>query len=142
VVPKTGEHAVTYTLTNAGSSACSLEGYPTITLYDGWGAELGLRPTRSGFRYATRKPPAPVVLMPRALAYFLVAKYACDLGATATAVTVRVSLPSVTGALTAPANPSGRDVGTLSSCKGAADNPGQLFEVSPFESSQDAVFSS
>ena len=34
VVPMTGEHAVLYALVNRGPTACTVRGYPQVTLYD------------------------------------------------------------------------------------------------------------
>ena len=48
VAPMTGEHAVMYVLTNRGSVARTLSGYPQIVLYDATGAALPFRYARGG----------------------------------------------------------------------------------------------
>jgi Domain of unknown function (DUF4232) len=59
----TGEHAVMYALTNHGSRACGLKGYPQVTLYDAAGAALPVRIAHGG-AYVTSKKPGTVLLAP------------------------------------------------------------------------------
>lgn len=94
VSPRTGEHGVTYTLTNRGNSACLLRGYPGVSLYDRKGRLLPFKYRWSGTQYVTHVPPSVVMLRPGARAYFLVAKYRCDVGDAMEATTIRVYPPN------------------------------------------------
>ncbi len=76
----TGEHAVLYTLANRGPAACTVRGYPQVTLYDARGRVLPFRYADGGGAYVTARKPVRVVLVPGAMAYVLAAKYHCDLG--------------------------------------------------------------
>jgi Domain of unknown function (DUF4232) len=76
----TGEHAVLYTLANRGPAACTVLGYPQVTLYDPRGRVLRFRYADGGGAYVTARKPVRVVLAPGAMAYVLAAKYRCDLG--------------------------------------------------------------
>ena len=55
VSPMTGEHAVLYTLANRGPAACTVRGYPQVSLYDVWGRVLPFRYAAGG---GLTSPPA------------------------------------------------------------------------------------
>jgi len=93
LVPISGEHADFYALVNHGRTACTLEGYPAVALYDARGALLPFRYVHRGSMYVTKAAPRTVLLPPGATAYVLVAKYRCDLGIIRTAATIRLTLP-------------------------------------------------
>src|ERR1700758_5393338 len=66
--PMTGEHGVFYELVNHGRLACTLAGYPHITLYAG-GAPLPFRYVFGGGPYVTGRPPATVTVQPGGAAW-------------------------------------------------------------------------
>jgi hypothetical protein len=137
----TGEHAVMYALTNRGSIACTVRGYPRITLFDARGQALPFRYADGGGTYVTSRKPVTVVLRPGASGYIGVAKYRCDLGITRTAAAIRLALPA-RGREFAAREPVGVS-GTpgLSYCRGGPHDPGQLVTVSPIERTQQATSS-
>lgn len=126
----TGENATVFTLTNRGNSACHLYGHPGVSLYDNKGRVLPFRYTWAGTQYVAQTAPQIVVLRPGARAYFLVAKYRCDIGIAMVAKTIRVYPPNTTQQIVGNAAPS-VDVGGFFYCKGGSKDPGQLVEVSP-----------
>jgi hypothetical protein len=90
--PMTGEHGSFHKLVDHGRRACTLEGYPRIRLY-AHGVALPFRYSRGGGTYVTRAAPRLVTLRPGGAAWFLVAKYRCDLGTIAAATSMTVTLP-------------------------------------------------
>ncbi|HEX8972992.1 DUF4232 domain-containing protein [Oryzihumus sp.] len=139
VSPMTGEHALVFAVTNVGAVACSILGYPTVTLLDSKGATLPFRYTASRSPYVTHARPAPVLLRPMAHAYFEIAKYRCDAGVVSDAASVQVRLVAGTAALSGP---TGDGVGSLSYCLGGPADPGQVVDVSPVEATAAAVLPS
>jgi hypothetical protein len=130
----TGEHGVIYTLTNEGKFACRLHGYPGISLYDHKAQLLLFRYTRSKSQYMTRSAPTTVTLRPGNRAYFLVAKYRCDIGIARDSATIRVYPPNSRQQLIGRASPSPSG-GGFSYCKGGAKDPGQIVDVSAVRAS-------
>ncbi len=126
----TGEDSVTFTLTNHGKFTCHLYGHPGVSLYDNKGRVMPFRYTWAGTMYVSQTPPKMVVLRPGARAYFLVAKYRCDIGLVMKAKTIRVYPPNTTQQLVGNAAPF-VDSGGFWYCKGGPKDPGQLVEVSP-----------
>lgn len=137
VSPQTGENGVMYTLMNREKSACLLRGYPGISFYDSKGHLLPFKYTWSGTQYVTHASPSVVVLRPGSRAYFLVAKYRCDIGNAMGAATIHVYPPNTKQQLIGRASPSG--AATFAYCKGGTKDPGQLVEVSPVEASSRAT---
>jgi hypothetical protein len=134
VSPATGEHAVMYSLTNTSRRRCWMRGYPAVSLHDRDGKTLPFRYTRERSQYVTTAAPRTVLVPPQASAYFLVAKYRCDVGTQADATRIEVTPPGNTRQLSAPAAPSaGSGVYTLSYCKGGVRDPGQTVAVTPVE---------
>ncbi len=132
LAPMTGEHGVFYELVNHGHLACTLTGYPHITLYAD-GDALPFRYVFGVGPYVTGKPPATVTVKPGGAAWILVAKYRCDLGDLRGATSITLTVPGTVGAaLTGPVSPDG-GVSALSYCRGGADDPGQTVAVSPVE---------
>jgi Protein of unknown function (DUF4232) len=141
VVPMTGEHAVLYALANRGPRTCTVRGYPQVTLYDSGGRVLPFRYADGG-GYVTSRKPATVVLAPGAAAWALVAKYRCDLGIAADAVTIRLTLRAGHGLVLATREPTGvPGPPGLSWCRGGPRDPGQLVTVSPVEPTAQAASS-
>jgi uncharacterized protein DUF4232 len=142
VSPMTGEQAVMYALTNRGSVACTLKGYPQVVLTDATGAVLPFRYAKGGGAYVTSAKPVTVVLAPAASAYVLVAKYRCDLGIQRNAAAIRLTLPTAHGTAFAGHEPVGVSGSTgMSYCRGGQHDPGQLVAVSPVEPTQQATSS-
>jgi len=126
----TGENAVMFTLTNHGKFTCSLYGYPGVSFYDNKGRVLPFKYTRSSSQYMTHGAPSTVTLRPNARAYFIVAKYRCDIGEAMEATTVRIYPPNTKKQLIRRVSPT-TGVGSLSYCKGGTKEPGQIVDVSP-----------
>jgi len=142
VVPMTGEHAVLFILANRGPRACTVRGYPRVTLYDADGGVLRFRYADGGGPYVTGGKPVTVVLAPKGTAYVLVAKYRCDLGIIATAATIRLTLSARNSQVFAAREPVGvPGPPGLSYCSGGPRDPGQLVTVSPVEPTPQAASS-
>lgn len=132
--PVTGEHGDFYALINRSASACTLAGYPGITLYDAHGAPLPFRYSRRHSLYVTAAAPVTVIVRPGAAAWVLVAKYRCDLGISRDATTIRITVPSAQHAVLTGRAPSGdAGVSALSYCRGRMNDPGQTVATSPIE---------
>jgi hypothetical protein len=140
VSPATGEHGDTYLLTNRGPSACTLAGYPGITLYAPDGARLPFHYLHGHSQYVTSAHPRTVVLPPGTSAYVLVAKFRCDLGDDQDAATIRITIPGPGhGAVTARAASNASGVSALFYCRGGPNGPGQIIAVSPIEPTRQAT---
>ena len=124
--PMTGEHGSFYKLLNHGRRACTLDGYPRIRLY-AHGVALPFRYSSGGGTYVTRAAPRLVRLRPGGAAWFLVAKYRCDLGTMSTATSMTVTLPGARAGYRMPAPYSS----SMDYCRGGPSDPGQLVTVSP-----------
>ena len=128
--PISGEQDVLFAVTNRGTGQCSLVGYPEVRLHDGRGLELPFKYVGNQVMYVSHRAPEPVFLAPDHRAYFLVAKYRCDIGSGPQAASATVRLPGVHGTFTAPA--MGKwGFERLFYCKGGPDDPGQRVGVSP-----------
>jgi hypothetical protein len=133
VSPMTGEHADSFILTNRGSVACEVSGYPQVTLYDSRGVSVPFRYARGGGAYVTAQKPATVTLAPGKAAYVLVAKYRCDLGVTDDATAIRLTVRAHQGPAFSGREPIGGGVAGLSYCAGGQEDLGQMVTVSPIE---------
>jgi hypothetical protein len=56
----TGEHALLYALASRGPGACTVRGYPQVTLYDASGRALPIRYAGGGGAYVTSRKPVRV----------------------------------------------------------------------------------
>jgi hypothetical protein len=139
VSPMTGEHADSFMLTNRGSDACLVSGYPQVTLYDSGGVAVPFRYATGGGAYVTAKKPATVTLAPGRPAYVLVAKYRCDLGVADDATSIRLTLRAHQGPAFSGREPVGGGAAGLSYCAGGQEDPGQLVTVSPVEATLQAT---
>jgi hypothetical protein len=136
----TGEHGDFYALVNRGPSACTLAGYPDVTLYDANGAPLPFHYSRGHGPYVTAASPVTVTLRVGASAWVLVAKYRCDIGIAEVATTIRIALPGAQHtALTGRASSDSAGVSALSYCRGGVNDPGQTVAISPIESALQAT---
>ena len=95
LAPLTQERGIFFTVRNTTSAACSVSGYPTITLADA-GTVLSFTDEHSGSAAVTDRPPARVSLPPGGLGYFVVAGQECNTGSGPAPDQVRVSLPNGT----------------------------------------------
>jgi hypothetical protein len=142
ISPVTGEHGDTYLLVNRGPSACTLAGYPSITLYAPDGAQLPFHYIHGHSQYVTSAPAGTVFLAPGASAYILVAKYRCDLGDDQDAAIIRITIAGPQpGTVTGRAASDAAGVSALAYCRGP-DDPGQFIAVSPVEPTRQATFPS
>lgn len=134
VSPMTGEHADLFELTNRSAGSCVLNGYPGIQLIHD-ASSLAFVYQRGG-GYVTRHRPRPVTLTSGGRAYFLIAKYRCDVGDLRTTTAIRVALPGNGGNLTLRLNQgqTGFDY-----CKPQPGNPGNRVDVSPVEATAGAA---
>ena len=136
--PATGEHGGIFLLTNGSGSTCGLEGYPRVQLFVE-GRPLPFRYKNGGGLYVTTRRPQVILLPPRAHAYFLVAKYRCDLGpASPSAQKIQVAPPG-TSATPAIRSPSGLEYCRASSHERQRDDPGNTVVVSPVAASPRAL---
>jgi Protein of unknown function (DUF4232) len=133
--PETQQHPLLLTLTNVGSSACSLDGYPGISLFDGRGDLLPLDYRWGGDQEVTAAPPQRVGLPSGGVAYVLLNKSSCVLGDLSDATTVALIPPDDTTTMTLSLRG-----GALGSCGDAPASAGTL-SISPVEPSPAAAFS-
>ena len=133
ISPATGQHPILLTLTNEGSTACYLFGYPGISLYDTQGHLLPLTYQWAGDQMVTSAPPSRVGLVPGGIAYVLINKYRCDLGDLDVAATLSFTPPDDISPLTL--NLQG--LGSEESCVPGAD--GVTLAISPVEASVQAT---
>lgn len=141
VSPMTGEHADSFMVTNHGPVACTVSGYPQVTLYDSRGVAMPFRYAEGGGAYVTAKKPAIVTLAPGKSAYALVAKYRCDLGIADDATAIRLTVHADQDPAFSGREPIGGGAAGLSYCQGGQEDPGQLVTVSPVEATFQATTS-
>jgi hypothetical protein len=124
---ETGEHGLIFTIANAGPVPCMLTGYPSVRVVNGT-TTLPFH-YRDGGRYVSKRPPRTVVLQPGGgAAYFVIAKYTCELRTVLTGHTLRIQLPGghVTHKLPL------RYPGEFDTCAGGGSTDmGNRFDVSP-----------
>jgi len=131
---QTGEHAYVFALTNQSSSACTLDGYPNVTLSsNGHGLRFAYR--HGGPPYATTSKPGSVTLQPNGHAYFLLAKYRCDVKIQNTATTMYVAHLGLGGIATLQLQPLHiTDLDYFARYRGDSRvDPGNYVDISPFE---------
>jgi hypothetical protein len=127
--PQTGEHGFTITLTNVSPTSCQVHGYPSLRFYTSAGRLLtfGLRHKSEYFRTTT---PRIVTLASHAHAYFVVAKYRCDLRNRYVSTFFYI-LPLYTSGSPWVGHLSGNGVSQMDYCAGPSTGPGQILNVSP-----------
>lgn len=135
----TGEHADSFMLTNRGPLACTISGYPQVTLYDSRGVAMPFRYATGGGVYVTASKPAIVTLAAGKSAYVLVAKYRCDLGVADDSTAIQLTLRAHQGPAFSGREPIGAGLSGLAYCKGGREDPGQLVTVSPIEATFQAT---
>jgi hypothetical protein len=125
ISPMAGEHADWFAVTNISARNCTVEGYPTVYLYAGTRL-LPVSIARGSGPYVTHARPRPVALAPGSSAYFIVAKYRCDVQTVAAASSFAILIPGIPGEWRRDAvGPSDSQV--LQYCQG----PGNVVAVSP-----------
>jgi hypothetical protein len=123
----TGEHQLTYAVQNTGA-ACSLEGYPTVRLFDPGPMPFVYDDKHPFGPFLSMAPPREVVIAAHGSAYFEVVKYRCDAGDGSFATSIQVTLPDAGGSFVEKLAPPDR---SLSTCVGQVDDPGNVVSVSP-----------
>jgi hypothetical protein len=137
VSPISGQHPLLMTLTNEGSSACYLLGYPGIALYNAQDQLLPITYRWAGDQEVTSAPPVRVGLAPGGTAYVLISKYRCDVGSEDPATTLSLTPPDEASALSLNI----RGLMSEDYCEAPAQIAGTTLEISPVEPSADATFS-
>jgi hypothetical protein len=138
VSPMTGEHAAVFEVRNLGHSSCALTGYPRVSLYTAAGHRLAFSYTDGHSMYFTSRRPMRVVLAPGKSAFFEIAKYRCDLGITATATLIKLTLPGPARIVLTRSPVS--DLASFDYCDGGPDDPGQRIGISPIEATARALW--
>jgi hypothetical protein len=133
VSEKTQQHSLLLTVTNVGSVACYLVGYPGISLYDARGVSLSLSYDWRGDQMIANAPPQQVDLAVGAKGFVLINKNACVGTQVAAAATLRLIPPDDTKALVLD-NP----LGGLTSCD--LGDIGNTLDVSPIEPTETDAF--
>jgi hypothetical protein len=100
-----GEHELTFALRHTGSRDCSLEGYPTVELYDPRPMPFIDDDAQAGGWFLSMTPPTRVVLTAHREVYFQVVKYRCDTGESSFATRLRITLPNAAGTFTVHLSP-------------------------------------
>jgi len=133
VSEKTEQHSALLTVTNVGSVACYLFGYPGISLYDVQGVLLPLSYESQGDQMVTSSPPQQVNLAVGAAGYVLINKMVCGGPEVAVAATLGFIPPDDTASLALENPPGG-----LTSCE--PRDIGNTLDISPVEPTEGAVF--
>jgi hypothetical protein len=127
----TGQHTLVFVLTNRGSTACTLEGYPRVALRDAHG-RLPFVIRHGGDQMLTNRAPARVRVAPGRHAYVALNKYRCDGGDRRRPSRALVRPPSSSRWLSAPV------VGWFFGWCGPGD-PGSIVDVTPVEPTRHAL---
>jgi hypothetical protein len=124
-----GEEAFTITITNVSAQRCDIHGYPTVRFYTSAGRLLTFSYVHSSL-YFKKQSPKLVILAPRGHAYFIVAKYRCDVGERYVSSFFYLLAPYTTGAPTVE-HVGGDQAGVMPYCDGSSRGPGQSLGISP-----------
>jgi Protein of unknown function (DUF4232) len=138
VSPMTGEHAAVFMLRNLGHASCALRGDPKVDLYTAAGHRLAFSYTDGHSMYFTSHRPGRVVLAAGKAAFFEIAKYRCDLGSSATATVIKVTLPGPARIMLTRTPVSAWF--SFDYCKGGPRDPGQTIGISPIEPTARALW--
>jgi hypothetical protein len=134
-----GEDAFTITLTNVSTHLCQIHGYPTVRFYTSAGRLLTFGYSHSSQYFRTRAPRL-VNLAPRGHAFFLVAKYRCDLGDRYVSSFFYLIAPYTTASPTVE-HAHGVGPGVMDYCKGSSRGPGQTLGITPIVAARVQLFS-
>ncbi|MGB8196389.1 MAG: DUF4232 domain-containing protein [Acidimicrobiales bacterium] len=124
-----GEEAFTITITNVSARLCNIHGYPTVRFYTSAGRLLTFSYVHTSL-YFKRQSPKLVRLVPGAHAYFIVAKYRCDLGEKYISSFFYLLAPYTTGEPFVE-HVGGDQAGVMPYCDGSSRGPGQSLGISP-----------
>jgi hypothetical protein len=133
-----GEDGFTFTLTNVGTRSCQIRGYPTVRFYTSAGRLLTFGYSHDS-QYFPHQAPRLVTLAPRAHAYFLVAKYRCDLGDRYVSSFFYLFAPYSPGSPTVE-HSGVRGPGVMDYCKGSSRGPGQTIGITAIVSTKVQLF--
>jgi Protein of unknown function (DUF4232) len=124
VSEKTEQHTASVELTSIASDACTLDGYPVITLLDGRRTLLPFTYSHRGDLMISAARPAAVIVKAAGSAFFAFNKNACINFTTRIARTLRIAFPGsrVTQSILLPRYP------IIDYCR---DDPGGHVAVSP-----------
>jgi hypothetical protein len=125
----TGEEAFTITITNVSGRRCQLRGYPTVRFYTSAGRLLTFSYVHTSL-YFKNQSPKLVNLAAHGHAYFIVAKYRCDLGQRYLSSFFYLLAPGTSGAPTVE-HVAGDQPGVMPYCDGSSRGPGQSLDISP-----------
>ncbi len=89
----TEQHTLALRLTQRGSGACTLDGFPRVILSDARGP-IRFRIRHTGDQMISARPPRPVRLHPGVTAYLLLNKNACVAGSYRSATRIEIETPS------------------------------------------------
>lgn len=143
VSPQMGEDVFTITLTNVSTRSCQIHGYPTVRFYTSAGRLLTFHYSHHS-QYFRHRSPLLVHLAPRGHAYFLVAKYRCDLGNRYFSSFFLLFAPHTTGAPSvehAHGDGIGAGTGVMDYCKGSSRGPGQTLGITAIVAARVQLFS-
>lgn len=127
----TGEHELTYAVRNVSSRSCSLNGYPTVRLFDPGPMAFVYDNAPGASAYLSSAPPSQVVIGARGQAYLQVVKYRCDLGQSSLATRIRITLPDRAGVFDELLGPPVASAHALGLCTGQPHDPGNVVGVTP-----------
>ena len=122
----TGQHTLTFVLTNTSKQPCELFGYPGVALLDDSGQEIPFTYAHSGDQVVTSRSPRQVELQPSEAAYITINKYRCDVGDREKVHTVELLVPGAASPIQLALSPTAM---TFAYC-GPGD-PGSVVSVSP-----------
>jgi hypothetical protein len=133
VSEKTEQHTAAFVLNNLERNACTLDGYPTVTLLDSAGRVLPFAYGHRGDQMITAAPPTAVHVPGGGAAYLELNKNACISYTTRRATMIRVGLPDSQGSLLLrlPHSP------LIDYCP--AGDPGDAITLSPIEPTPSAA---
>lgn len=97
VSEKTEQHTAAFVLRNLAASACSLDGYPVVRLFDAAGKQLPFAYGHRGDQMVTAHPPTAVTISAHRSAYFELNKNACVSYTDRRATSIRVRVPGTRG---------------------------------------------
>jgi hypothetical protein len=123
----TGQHTLSFELTNRSSAGCRLDGYPGVALLDATSRSVPFEYTDGGDQVVTSKPPSNVDLAPGGIGYVTINKYRCDAGDVSQSARLRLTPPDDSNTIELPI-PVDRN---FAYC-GTGD-PGSMVYVSPVE---------
>ena len=124
----TQQLAAAFVLKNVSSRACSMRGYPRVTLLDSDGKKLSFTDRKGGDEQGWSESPKTVTLAPGMKAEVLILENTCTFRPTAIVSRIRLSLPAHTNTETARF----RSSTDFEYCR-SNDPSGDVLHISPIE---------